>query len=128
MAGVVLASLLLAFPDNSNAAQCKFDDVRIPLVHGEWKPGGRPKYREQDCPGFVHLSSCLQQSKNVTKTRAEYDQHFEPEGCSLREWKATAFLECMKQKGKRRIILIGDSMQWSFFEAWACLLHEQVDR
>lgn len=127
-AAVICAILLFALIKGSDAIQCHLTDVRIPLVQGDWKPGARPKYNEHDCPDFVHLSACLRQSANLSKPLIEYDQHFESDGCTLREWNAESFLACMKEQGKRRIILIGDSMQWSFFEAWACLLHKHLDR
>ena len=58
-----------------HSADCKLDD-RFPDIRGRWiktqdvaRIGG---YDEAACPGYVHLTDCMRQSKDISKTLEEY--------------------------------------------------------
>lgn len=54
---------------------CKLDG-RFPAVRGQWIETARAArirgYDETKCPQFVHVSDCLRQSTDTSKTEAEY--------------------------------------------------------
>ena len=54
---------------------CKLDG-RFPDVRGQWIETARAArtrgYDEMRCPQFVHVSDCLRQSKDTSKTEAEH--------------------------------------------------------
>ena len=103
---------------------CDLTSSRFQDLPGDWhhtetafSPLG---YQEKSCPDIVHLTDCLRQSMDPTKTAEAYSMRFSPTECEFRDFTPQDAADCLGQNTK--LLFIGDSMSYSQFESMACFL------